>query len=266
MVYTRSTENDRNDNLASFSNTGKRMVDLSAPGVDILSCQPGNRYQTLSGTSMATPHVSGVLGLVLAQYPGINYRDAMIRLLGSVDTKSQFTNSVATGGRLNANNIFTNDPKIAFVTRMDNTNDTTGTYQIDAEAIDDGSISSVSLNYDTGSGPQTVAMANTGGNQYGASIPPQPLGTSITYSVAATDDQGNSSQTATFSFDITEDTGGGGCDGGGLCASLIFTGPASPGPGQQALIWAANMLLMIFAIWLVGRRKVLLRGLRSTRS
>lgn len=257
--------NDRNDNLASFSNTGRQTVDLSAPGVDILSCQPGNRYQTFSGTSMATPHVSGVFGLVFAQYPDISYRDAMIRLLGSVDTKSQFLNTTATGGRLNANNIFSTDPRIAFVTAMKNTNDTTGTYQIDAEAIDDGSISSVSLNYDVGSGPQTVAMPNTGGNQYSAGIPSQPLGTTITYSVTATDDQGNTSQTATFNFDVTEDTGGG-CDIGGICASLIFTGPSSTDPTKQAFIWVANMLLMIVAIWLVGRRKVFFRRLRSARS
>ncbi|MFQ5630670.1 MAG: S8 family peptidase [bacterium] len=258
--------NDRNDNLASFSNTGKKTVDLSAPGVDIVSCQPGNSYQSLSGTSMATPHVSGVLGLVFTQYSGINYRDAMIRLLGSVDIKSQFNNTTSTGGRLNANNIFTNDPKIAFVTRMDNTNDTTGTYGIDASAIDDGAITNVSLNYNTGSGSQTVAMASTGGNQYSASIPAQPLGTSVSYFVAATDDQGNTSQTATFGFNVTEDTGGGGgCDGGGLCASLLFTGPSSSGPSQLAFTWIANMLFMIFVIWIVGRRNIW-RGLRSTRS
>jgi subtilisin family serine protease len=258
--------NDRNDNLASFSNTGKKTVDLSAPGVDILSCQPGNSYQTLSGTSMATPHVSGVLGLTLAQYPGISYRDAMIRVLGSVDIKSQFNNTTATGGRLNANNVFSTDPKIAFVTRLDNTNDTTGTYQVDAEAIDDGSISSVSLNFNIGDGPVTLEMANTGGNKYSASIPGQPLGTTISYFVVAKDDLENTSQTATFSFDITEDIGGG-CDIGGVCASLIFTGPSSTDPTQQALLWAANMLFMIFAIWLVGRRKAFLRGLlRATRS
>ncbi|HEX9879298.1 MAG TPA: S8 family peptidase, partial [Candidatus Binatia bacterium] len=51
---------DRNDNLASFSNYGATSVDLGAPGVSILSTVPMDSYASWSGTSMATPHVSGV--------------------------------------------------------------------------------------------------------------------------------------------------------------------------------------------------------------
>src|SRR5262249_30983717 len=64
---------DRQDHLASFSNYGATSVDLAAPGVDILSTLPGGQYGFLSGTSMATPQVTGVLALVWAQHPTWSY-------------------------------------------------------------------------------------------------------------------------------------------------------------------------------------------------
>jgi subtilisin family serine protease len=57
------------DNLAFFSNTGRRSVDHGAPGVDIYSTWPGGSYQYLSGTSMATPHVAGVAARFLQSNP-----------------------------------------------------------------------------------------------------------------------------------------------------------------------------------------------------
>jgi serine protease len=58
---------DNNDSLASFSNFGPASVQLGVPGVNILSTLPGGQYGYLSGTSMATPHVSGAAALVLSR-------------------------------------------------------------------------------------------------------------------------------------------------------------------------------------------------------
>jgi subtilisin family serine protease len=92
---------DSSDNLASFSNYGARSVDLAAPGVNILSTTPGNTYSTFSGTSMATPHVSGAAALVAARFPGATLYGTKAVLMSSVDQKASLAGRVATGGRLN---------------------------------------------------------------------------------------------------------------------------------------------------------------------
>jgi serine protease len=75
---------DSNENLASFSQYGSS-VELTAPGVDVLSTTTETRgsYETLSGTSMATPVVSGVAGLTLAQWSSLSNSDLRNHLKGT---------------------------------------------------------------------------------------------------------------------------------------------------------------------------------------
>ncbi|MBI5170833.1 MAG: S8 family serine peptidase [Candidatus Eisenbacteria bacterium] len=92
---------DDADALASFSCFGATTVDLGAPGVDILSCQPGGGYQLLSGTSMATPHVSGAAALVWGRFPGATNLQIKQLLLTKADPVPSLAGKCVTGARLN---------------------------------------------------------------------------------------------------------------------------------------------------------------------
>jgi subtilisin family serine protease len=93
---------DASDNRSSFSNYGPVSVDLGAPGSSILSCQPGNRYQYLSGTSMATPHVAGACALVWSINSSSGNTEVKNILLQTVD--KTLTGLCVSQGRLNLYN------------------------------------------------------------------------------------------------------------------------------------------------------------------
>ena len=96
-----------NDALAGFSNYGAATVDLAAPGVDILSDQPGGALAYYSGTSMAAPHVAGAAALLFAHNPSATVAQIKAALLANVDAKPSLSGKVLTGGRLNVHRALT---------------------------------------------------------------------------------------------------------------------------------------------------------------
>ena len=88
------------DARASFSNYGVKTVHLGAPGAVVLSTIRNGGYAYASGTSMATPHVSGAGALVLS-HCALNTTDLKDTLVQSVDALASLTTLTISGGRLN---------------------------------------------------------------------------------------------------------------------------------------------------------------------
>ncbi len=86
---------------ASFSNFGLAKVHLAAPGENILSTTPQG-FESMSGTSMAAPHVSGVAALLLANEPALNFREIKDRILSNVRPLFRLNNKIASGGMIDA--------------------------------------------------------------------------------------------------------------------------------------------------------------------
>jgi subtilisin family serine protease len=90
------------DAKAGFSNYGRRTVHVGAPGQGILSTTPGNTYSTFSGTSMATPHVTGLAALIKAQLPSFTWYQIRNRILATGDVTTGMQNVTISDRRINA--------------------------------------------------------------------------------------------------------------------------------------------------------------------
>jgi len=87
--------------LASFSAYGATSVDLCAPGQSITSTVPTNSYSSYSGTSMATPHVTGAIALYAKNHPGLTAAQLKAAVLGTTTATASCNGKTVTGGRLN---------------------------------------------------------------------------------------------------------------------------------------------------------------------
>ena len=95
--------------LSSFSNYGATTVDIGAPGSGIWSTVPVRSkgkvavasYASYSGTSMATPHVTGAAAMYASRNPGVSAAQIKAAILNSVIATPSLAGKTVTGGRLN---------------------------------------------------------------------------------------------------------------------------------------------------------------------
>ena len=91
---------------ASFSNYGKKEVDVFAPGVKIYSTVPGgNQYQNLQGTSMASPVVTGLAALILEYYPNLSAEQVKMVIEKSAQKPAEKVKNPETGELVNLSDI-----------------------------------------------------------------------------------------------------------------------------------------------------------------
>lgn len=95
------------DVLARFSCYGRTSVHIAAPGQRILSTVKNGGYASYSGTSMATPHVSGALGLLIAKEGRLPHLEMRERLMATSEPIRSYRRKTISGGRLNAYNLVT---------------------------------------------------------------------------------------------------------------------------------------------------------------
>ncbi|MFB3788756.1 MAG: S8 family serine peptidase [bacterium] len=140
---------DRNDLRASFSSTGPA-VEIAAPGVSVYSTYPGGRYASMSGTSMACPHVAGTVALILgAGVPAANVRFVLQSTADDLGTAGRDEwygyGLVDTDEAAQAAPPVTNNPPVVTIVSPDNNAqfDFGATISLEGSAVDteDGVIS-----------------------------------------------------------------------------------------------------------------------------
>jgi subtilisin family serine protease len=142
---------DNNDARASFSNYGATSVDLAAPGVNIYSTYLGT-YSYLNGTSMATPHVTGVVALVQTLSPTWTYTQVRDRILQTIRPVAAFNGITTTGGVLDAfaavnlGAPINNTPVVAIATPTSNSIFPVGSvvsFSASANDVEDGALTAL---------------------------------------------------------------------------------------------------------------------------
>ena len=142
---------DKNDAKAWFSNFGRRTVHVGAPGDYILSTIPGNNYDFMVGTSMATAHVTGLAALIKSQNMNRDWIAVKNLVLSGGDPIPSMTGKTITGNRISAYGSLTCGNRPVFSALK---------YPSSIAAGVSATLSALSINCESAVGPVTATTLN----------------------------------------------------------------------------------------------------------
>jgi serine protease len=211
------------DSLAGWSNYGSTTVDVGAPGVNIYSTYKGSGYKFLSGTSMATPHVAGLVALVQEQHSNWSYQQVINHIISTARPLAALQGKSVSGGIINAQAALsgslplppppepTQDPPSA-PTSLQASADSTGVVALswnDSSANEAGFQLERQKQHKNGSRWISSTLLSTVGADVTATTDAPGSGT-FRYRVQAYNDAGSSAWSSWVTVDVTASGGGGG--------------------------------------------------------
>ncbi|TFH65732.1 MAG: hypothetical protein E4G91_01420 [Candidatus Zixiibacteriota bacterium] len=220
VTVTNTTDIDTKYSGAAY---GLTSIDLGAPGTNVYSTLPGNTYGDNTGTSMASPHVAGTIGLMYAAAcptfiaacrtnPGPMALQMKQYLLNGVDPIAALAGITVTGGRLNA--LHAIQQLQTFVcgvliqhTALPDTKETVNPYEVKCTIDADTTLipDSLLLYYELASVWYRDTLATTGQpREYAGYIPAQSPGTVINYYLRAHAYDGTADTTQVYTFQVID--------------------------------------------------------------
>lgn len=157
---------DAQGNFAGFSNYGPTTVDVAAPGVSILSTYPGAHYAQISGTSMAAPHVTGIIGLLAGVHPDWTAQQLVQRVVATAKPLPGLSGKVITGGLADVGNAPAVPPPAGSVLAVDAGGAGAGPFAADS-GFSGGRVYAVARTVDTSGSADAAPQAVYQNERYG---------------------------------------------------------------------------------------------------
>ncbi|MCT4351608.1 S8 family serine peptidase [Streptomyces sp. Je 1-79] len=159
-VVTVAANGTNGSSKASFSNFGRNVIEVSAPGESVYSTVPGGKYSSLSGTSMASPHVAGVAALLASANPGHTPADIRAKLGLQATDLACPSDSRCTG--TTANNSFFGEGRVDALKAVGGSTPPPGAYfesLADVTISDNATVESpITVGGVTGNAPATLKV------------------------------------------------------------------------------------------------------------